>query len=40
MEVAMKKRATGQNSFADLAVFGLGGPRTATLLDKLDAAVP
>ncbi len=36
----MKKRATGQSSFCDLAVAGLGGPRTAALLAKLDAAVP
>lgn len=36
----MKKRATGQSSFADLAVSGLGGPKTAALLAKLDAAVP
>ena len=36
----MKKRATGQSSFSDLAVAGLGGPRTAALLAKLDAAVP
>ncbi len=36
----MKKRATGQSSFADLAVAGLGGPRTAALLEKLDGAVP
>ena len=36
----MKKRATGQASFCDLAVARLGGPRTAALLDKLSAAVP
>lgn len=36
----MKKRATGQASFADMAVAGLGGPKTAALLDKLGAAVP
>ena len=36
----MKKRATGQSSFADLALAHLGGPRTAALLAKLDAAVP
>lgn len=36
----MKKRATGQSSFCDLAVAGLGGPRTAALLAQLDAAVP
>ncbi len=36
----MKKRATGQSSFADLAVSGLGGPKTAALLAALDAAVP
>ena len=36
----MKKRATGQASFADLAVAGLGGPRTAALLERLGAAVP
>ena len=36
----MKKRATGQSSFADLAAAGLGGPRTIALLEKLDAAVP
>ena len=36
----MKKRATGQSSFADLALAGLGGPRTAALLARLDAAVP
>ena len=36
----MKKRATGQSSFSDLAVAGLGGPRTAALLAALDAAVP
>ena len=36
----MKKRATGQSSFSDLAVGGLGGPKTAALLAKLDAAVP
>jgi len=36
----MKKRATGQTSFSDLAIVELGGPRTAALLAKLDAAVP
>jgi len=36
----MKKRATGQTSFGDLACAGLGGPRTIALLEKLDAAVP
>lgn len=36
----MKKRATGQSSFSDLAVSGLGGPKTAALLARLDAAVP
>lgn len=36
----MKKRATGQSSFCDLGVAGLGGPRTAALLAKLGAAVP
>jgi len=36
----MKKRATGQSSFCDLAVTGLGGPKTAALLARLDAAVP
>ena len=36
----MKKRATGQSSFCDLAVSGLGGPKTAALLARLDAAVP
>ena len=36
----MKKRATGQSSFADLALAALGGPRTAALLARLDAAVP
>ena len=36
----MKKRATGQSSFADLALATLGGPRTAALLARLDAAVP
>jgi IS5 family transposase len=36
----MKKRATGQSSFSDLAVSGLGGPKTAALLATLDAAVP
>lgn len=36
----MKKRATGQSSFSDLALAHLGGPRTAALLAKLDAAVP
>jgi IS5 family transposase len=36
----MKKRGTGQSSFADLGVAGLGGPKTAALLAKLDAAVP
>lgn len=36
----MKKRATGQSSFADLALASLGGPKTAALLAKLDAAVP
>lgn len=36
----MKKRATGQASFADLAVAGLGGPKTAALLERLGAAVP
>ncbi len=30
----MKDRATGQSSFADLAVSGLGGPRTAALLEE------
>jgi IS5 family transposase len=36
----MKKRATGQSSFADLALAQLGGPKTAALLARLDAAVP
>jgi len=36
----MKKRATGQSSFSDLAVADLGGPKTAALLAKLGAAVP
>jgi transposase, IS5 family len=36
----MKKRASGQSSFADLAVAGLGGPKTAALLERLGAAVP
>ena len=36
----MKKRATGQSSFADLALARLGGPKTAALLARLDAAVP
>jgi IS5 family transposase len=36
----MKKRATGQASFADLAVAGLGGPKTAALLERLGGAVP
>ena len=36
----MKKRATGQSSFCDLAVAGLGGPKTASLLARLGAAVP
>ena len=36
----MKKRATGQSSFCDLAVAHLGGPKTAALLAKLDAVVP
>lgn len=36
----MRKRATRQSSFCDLAVAGLGGPKTAALLAKLDAAVP
>src|SRR2546423_1364044 len=36
----MKKRATGQSSFSDRAVAGLGGPKTAALLARLDAAVP
>src|SRR5512138_1638391 len=36
----MKKRATGQSSFSDLALAHLGGPRTAALLARLDAAVP
>jgi transposase, IS5 family len=36
----MKKRGTGQSSFADLALASLGGPKTAALLAKLDAAVP
>jgi IS5 family transposase len=36
----MKKRATGQSSFSDLVCAGLGGPKTAALLEKLDAAVP
>ena len=36
----MKKRATGQSSFADLALASLGGPKTAALLAKPDAAVP
>lgn len=36
----MKQRATGQSSFCDLAVSGLGGPKTAALLATLDAAVP
>jgi len=36
----MKQRATGQSSFCDLAVSGLGGPKTAALLARLDAAVP
>lgn len=36
----MNMRATGQSSFSDLAVSGLGGPKTAALLATLDAAVP
>ena len=36
----MQKRATGQSSFSDLACAELGGPKTAALLGKLDAAVP
>lgn len=36
----MKKRGTGQASFADLAVSGLGGPKTAALLNSLGAMVP
>jgi transposase, IS5 family len=36
----MKKRATGQSSFSDLAVAKLGGPKTAALLARLGAAVP
>jgi transposase, IS5 family len=36
----MKKRATGQTAFADLALATLGGPRTNALLDTLAAAVP
>lgn len=36
----MKKRATGQSSFCDLAVADLGGPKTAALLGKLWSAVP
>jgi IS5 family transposase len=36
----MQKRATGQNSFSDLAVHALGGPRTAALLGQLEAVVP
>ena len=36
----MKKRAAGQSSFSDVALAGLGGPKTAALLAKLDAAVP
>jgi len=36
----MLKRATGQSSFSDLAVSTLGGPKTAALLARLDAAVP
>ena len=36
----MKKRAIGQPSFGDLALAGLGGPKTAAMLDKLSASVP
>jgi len=36
----VKKRATGQTSFADLACDSLGGPKTIALLQKLDRAVP
>jgi len=36
----MRQRATGQVSFADMAVAHLGGPRAARLLASLDAAVP
>jgi len=36
----LKKRATGQDSFSDLAVAHLGGPKTAALLARLAAAVP
>jgi IS5 family transposase len=36
----MKKRATGQASFSDLAVASLGGPKTAAMLDKLGVAIP
>jgi transposase, IS5 family len=36
----MKRRATGQTAFADLALADLGGPRTNALLDTLAAAVP
>jgi IS5 family transposase len=39
-EVIVKKRATGQSSFADFAVSGLGGPKTAALLERLGAALP
>jgi IS5 family transposase len=36
----MQKRGTGQNSFADMAVSTLGGPKTTILLAKLGAAIP
>jgi len=36
----MRQRAHGQQSFADLTLAELGGPRTAATLARLDAAVP
>lgn len=38
--MAMRQRAHGQQSFADLALADLGGPRTAATLERLGAAVP
>jgi IS5 family transposase len=35
-----QQRAHGQQSFADLTLVDLGGPRTAATLARLDAAVP
>jgi len=38
--MAMRQQAHGQQSFTDLSVLELGGPRTGATLSRLDAVVP